>query len=282
MNTPKFAFFGTPKFAADILEGLALRGILPAVVITSPDKPQGRKLTLTPSEVKIRAKERNIPVLEPEKLDEHFSAEIKSFDCELFVLAAYGKIFPQEIIDIPKHGILVWHPSLLPKLRGASPMISAILTEEKTGVTIMAMDEKMDHGPIIAQKELEGIVWPPHIAELEKSLAEMGAELLAETIPAWVSGKIIATPQDHELATFCKKIKKEDGLIDPEGNAEQNYRKFCAFEKWPRTYFFKEVGGKNLRIIITDAALEDGKFVIKKVLPEGGREASWEEFQKRF
>lgn len=282
-HTPlKFAFFGTPQFAVGILDELEKAGFLPSLVVTAPDKPRGRKLVVTPPEVKVWAQKRNIPVLQPEKLDGTFDFRLSTFD--LFIVVAYGKIIPKEILALPRHGSLNVHPSLLPKFRGPSPILSSILLGEKPGVTIMLMDEQMDHGPIVAQKELEIKDFetnPPYGSELENDLARFGGRLLAEVVPAWISGKITSIPQDHSAATYCKKIQKEDGFLDLSDDGLKNFRKIRAFHAWPRTYFFSERQGKKIRVIVTDAELREGKLIIKKVLPEGQRETSYEEFLKR-
>jgi len=275
-NSLKFAFFGTPEFAVGILNELEKRGFLPSLVISAPDKPRGRKLIITPPETKVWATERNIPVLQPEKVGD-LKFEIENLKFDAFVVAAYGKIIPKKILDIPRLGTLNVHPSLLPRLRGASPLQSAILLEDKTGTTIMMVDEEMDHGDILAQEELKDISWPPRIDVLETVIQKQGGEMLADVLEKIAMGEIKAIPQEHEKATFTKKIEKEDGQIDPEGDPEINYRKFCAFLHWPRTYFFQN----EKRVIITEAELADGKFIIKKVLPEGRKEMSYEEFLKR-
>lgn len=271
----KFAFFGTPQFAVEILNELEKRGLLPSLVVAAPDKPRGRKLVITPPETKVWADARGIPVFQPETL-KNLESGILNQEFDVFVVAAYGKLIPKEVLDLPKLGTLNVHPSLLPRLRGASPIQSAILYEEKTGTTIMLVDEEMDHGDILAQEELSGIAWPPRADILESALVEQGGRMLAEVLPKFIRGEINPRPQEHHLATFTQKIKKEDGLIDLNGDPETNYRKFCAFLLWPRTYFFKEK-----RVIITDAEFTDGAFIVKKVLPEGGREILYSEFLKQ-
>lgn len=211
----KFVYFGTSEFAVDVLNKLREKGFVPSLIITTPDKPQGRKLALTPSPVKVWALEQKIQVLQPEKLDDDFISNLSSTTYDLFVVASYGKTIPKKVLGIPKHGTLNVHPSLLPHLRGASPIESAILgDDEVTGVTIMLMDEKMDHGPIVAQEIYESENWPPKASELEKELAELGGALLAEVIPDWMEGNIDAQEQDHNAATYTQKISKENALID--------------------------------------------------------------------
>ena len=190
---------------------------------------------------------------------------------DFFIVVSYEKTSPNEILDLPKLGTINIHPSLLPKYRGPSPIVSPVLNgDSQTGVTIIQIDEEMDHGPILAQEEIS-LKGDENIGDLEKSLALLGGELLIKIIPEFVAGKIKPIEQDHSKATFCKKIKKEDGLIDLNDEGVKNYNKFRAYATWPRTFLFRD--GK--RVIITDAVLEDGKFVIKKVIPEGGKEVDY-------
>lgn len=270
-----FAFFGTPDVSSETLEILKNNGYLPSLVITSPDKPQGRKMLLTSSSVKNWAMENNIPFLQPEKIDEDFTNKLSKENFDLFIVVAYGKILPEKFINIPKFGSINIHYSLLPKYRGASPVESAILNGEKeTGVSIQKMEYKMDSGPIIALEKTE-ILPDENSVELRKRLIKIGAHLLIKKLPDFINEKITLTKQDENDATYCKKIKKEDGLIDINTeNAENLYNKFRAYFKWPRIFFFKE----EKRIIIADAALENEKFVIKKVLPEGKKEIDYSIF----
>lgn len=275
-KNPNIAFFGTPHRAVIVLETLKQSGIVPKLIITQPDRPQGRKLVITPPAVKTWAQKEKIPFLQPENLeDQTFIQTLKEGNFDVFVVVAYGKILRQNILNIPKHGCLNLHASLLPKLRGSSPIETAILTDEKkTGVTIILMDNLMDHGPIVVEKEVELSSWPISLEELSKILLESGAELMAQTIPLWLDGKIKPLEQNHAEATTAKKIKKEDGLIDLSDDPYKNYLKFLAFREWPTTYFFLEKDKKKTRVIITDAMYENGLFVIKKVIPEGKKETS--------
>jgi methionyl-tRNA formyltransferase len=281
-----YVFFGTPDFSVILLDEMEKLGFTPSLVVTAPDKPQGRKMIITPPPVKIWAEARKIPVLQPEKLDANTTENIKEFSPELFVVAAYGKMIPRAILDIPKFGSLNWHPSLLPKQRGPSPMVSSLLSENKTGITIMVIDEEMDHGPIIEQKEL--VSWEndlndlPRLSELQEWSAKEGGRMLAEILPKHVRGETTAISQEHEKATYSKKLKKEDGLLDLNDPAEKNLRKIRAFDVWPRAYFFYNSHEKNIRTIVTDAEITEEKLAIKKVLPEGGKEISYEEFLRRF
>lgn len=277
-NEPKIVFWGTSLFSTGVLDALKKCGVIPDLMVTAPDKPKGRKLIITPPPVKIWAQEHNVPFLQPEKLDDALRSTLHDLRSTLFIVASYGKIIPKSILDIPKHGSLNVHPSLLPKLRGASPIQSAILTEEKTGVTIMLLDEKMDHGPIIAQEEVPIASWPPKESVLEKILADAGGKLLANIIPKWLEGKIEPKEQEHERATYTKKFTKEDGLIDLSSDPVANFRKILAFDVWPRAYFFAPRHGKKLRITVEDAELIENNLIIKKVIPEGKKEMRYEDF----
>ena len=276
---PRFAYFGTPLFATIILDELEKSGYVPAVIISAPDKPKGRKLLITPSEVKVWGESRNIPVLTPEKLrNKEFAEVLRSYQCDLFIVAAYGKIIPKEILEMPTYGVLNVHPSLLPKFRGPSPIESAILSKvDHTGVTIMKLDEELDHGDIVAQEEYHAEAWPPKGSALTIALAHQGGILLAKIIPLWMKEQH-SKAQDHTQATFTKKITKEDGLIDLSHDASLNYKKIRAFDEWPGAYFFTERNGKKIRVRIIDATLSDGVLKILRVVPEGKKEMSYEDF----
>ncbi len=284
MPTPRIAFFGTPNIAVSALSQLKEHGILPAVIITNPDAPQGRKMVLTPPPVKVWAEEQKMPVLQPHSLKTNDSvvAYLETHGINLIIVAAYGKIIPKSILDIPKHGTLNVHPSLLPKLRGASPIRSAILEDmRETGVTIMLLDEELDHGPILAQEvvDINKESWPLRGQELDTLLASRGGKLLAQVIPKWINGDITPVPQDHSLATFCTKISKTMGEINLTENPYQNLLKIRAFDGWPGTYFYTERNGTRIRVKILDAELSsDGSLKILRVIPEGKNEMAYEDF----
>jgi methionyl-tRNA formyltransferase len=280
-SIPKIVFFGSSLFSVIVLEKLKEAGFIPTCIVTAPDRPKGRKLILTPTEAKVWAKKNGIPILTPEKLDDAFCDSLKATDGDLFIVASYGKIIPQRVLDIPTHKTLNVHPSLLPLLRGATPLETAILENmHETGVTIMRMDAQMDNGPIVAQEKVHIANWPLSAEALGRLLGAVGGVILAKVIPDWVSGKINEIEQDHTKATFTKKISKEDGLIDLAGDAWKNYLKFHAHKDWPTSYFFTDVGGNNIRVIITDAEYADNVFVIKKVIPEGKKETLYSDFLK--
>lgn len=248
----KIAFMGTPEFGAIILEGLVKNDYKPILVVTTPNKPVGRKQILTPLPVKVIAEENKIPVLHPEKILEAES-EIKNSKPDLIITAAFGQILPNEILEIPKYGCLNVHPSLLPRYRGPSPIQAVILNDDKeTGVTIFLMDEKIDHGKIISTSKYQV---PNKITsqELSKELAKMGVKLLIETIPKWIEGKISPKAQDDSKATFTKIIKKEDGKISWKKSAEEIERQIRAFYPWPGSFTFWQRDDKKIRLKILKA-----------------------------
>jgi methionyl-tRNA formyltransferase len=274
-NNLQFVFFGTGDVSKETLDILKENGYIPSFIVTSPDRPQGRKMILTPPLVKVWAEENNILYIQPEKLDTEITEKLKSLNSDLFIVVAYGKIMSEEIIKVPRLGSINIHYSILPRWRGASPVESALLNGDKvTGITIQQMEYRMDTGPVIALEKLE-IGKDEKAQELRKRLIKAGGSLLVKMLPTILDGKLQPTVQEEEEATYCKKIKKEDGLVDiVKEDPEVLYNKFRAYAHWPRIFYFKE--GK--RIIISDASLEDGKFVIKKVIPEGKKEITWQEF----
>jgi methionyl-tRNA formyltransferase len=285
-----FAFFGSSQFSVTVLEELASMGLTPTYIVTTIDKPVGRKQTMTANVVKQWALENKIPCLSPLKLNAEFIAELtnqnKNLDssekCPVFLVASYGKIIPKAVIDLPSRKTLNIHPSLLPKYRGPSPLPSVILADEKvTGVTIMRIDEEMDHGPIIAKKEVTVNEWPTY-EEFEAMMAREGAHLFAEILPSWLDGSVKEHEQDHSVATYTKKITKEDGLIDLSSEDYSNFRKIQAYHEWPKAYFFINHQDRQIRVKVTEADFIEGKLVIKKVIPEGSKEISYSDFTRGY
>ncbi len=266
-----FVFFGGEPLSVPVLEKLYTNQIVPKVIVCNPDKPAGRNLEITPPPTKVWAVEHNIPTLQPEKLDGDFIKELKSHDCDFGVVVAYGKIIPKEIVNFTELGLINIHPSLLPIYRGPAPIVAPILNGDAvTGVTIIKIDEEMDHGPILAQERVD-LSDTEFVQDLEKTLAELGGELLVKTLENYSKGNLELKEQDHSKATYVKKMTKGDGELKLEDDALKNWRKFRAYHTWPRTFFFKD--GK--RVIITDASLENNNFTIKKVIPEGGKEIDY-------
>jgi methionyl-tRNA formyltransferase len=283
-----FVFWGTDDFSVNAIETLFENKIIPKLIITVPDKPAGRGQKTKSSSLKIWAEEKNkqnfkIEIWQPEKLDENFLEKIKTMGLDYFIVASYGKIIPENILLSAKLGAINIHPSLLPLYRGPSPIETSILEDrKKTGVTIILMDEKMDHGPILERRILNIKEWP-NKNDLEKQMAVMGAEMLVSLIPKWFKNDIVKKEQEHPDATFTKKIKKEDGLIEIKNlESRQTFLKIQALNPWPGAYFFIEHLNKKTRIKITKAEFVGGKTLIKKVIPEGKKEMTFEDFKKGF
>lgn len=235
----RVVFFGTPDFVIPVLELLYESENLLGVV-TQPDKPRGRGLKPLPSPVKSWALSKGLPVFEPQKLrDEKFLRILRELNLDLIVVFAYGKILPKEVLEIPKAGCWNIHLSLLPRHRGASPVQWAILEGDKvTGVTIMLMDEGMDTGPILLQKEL-AIEEADTTSTLLPKLVELSVSALKETLNLYKEGRLSPRPQPEEGISFAPLIRKEDGYTDFNESADRVVRKLKAFVPWPGvfTYF---------------------------------------------
>ncbi len=281
-NGHKIAFLGTTEFSVIALDELKERGFKPSLIITTEDTTKNRGLVLTPPAVKTWAEKENIPYIQPTSLKgPEIVEEIKKYftsQPELFVVFSYGKIIPQSVLDIPKLGTINLHPSLLPKLRGPSPIKSALLYENETGISIIRVDSEMDHGPILAQEKIEVPEWPPYENELENKLAHEGGKKLADVMTKVFDGTAEETEQNHSLATFSKMIEKADGEINLNDEPDMNLRKIRAYHVWPGAYYFENEGENKKRIIIKRARIEDGKLVIERVVPEGKKEMDYKDY----
>ncbi|MBI5470230.1 methionyl-tRNA formyltransferase [Candidatus Kaiserbacteria bacterium] len=284
MSDIPFVFFGAGHIAEMALEEMSVHDLTPSLIVTAPDAPAGRGRVLTPSPVAAWAAARNIETLKPKRLDLEFLKKLEARSSALapvFVVIDYGAILPKDLLTIPSRGVLNMHPSLLPRLRGPSPIRSAILhNERETGVSVMLVDEELDHGPILAQKKVQVEDWPPHGPELDALMAREGGKLLAEILPHWIVGEIEAREQNHDLATYCEKFEKSDGLLDLSGDAQENLRKIYAFEGWPGTYTFFERNQKRIRVQILDAHTEGTKLILDRVKPEGRSEMSYTDLKR--
>ncbi|MGA9777565.1 MAG: methionyl-tRNA formyltransferase [Limisphaerales bacterium] len=241
----KIVFMGTAELSCASLEALARDQQFPvAAVVTQPDRPKGRELKLQPSPVKALAQKFKLPILQPVKArDEKFIAELRGLAPGLIVVVAYGQILPQDILDLPRHGCLNVHTSLLPKYRGAAPIQWAIANgDAEAGVTLMKMDAGLDTGPIVAQRHTP-IQPTDDSATLHDRLARLGAELLMEAIPDYVAGKIQPRPQPVDGVSHAPKIKKEDGRIDWQLPAQTIVNRLRAFTPWPGAYTFLRSAG---------------------------------------
>lgn len=295
-------FMGTAELSCASLEKLAGSPEFSIVaVVTQPDKPRGRELKRTPPPVKVLAQKLKLPVLQPPKArDEAFLRQLRELEPDLVVVVAYGQILPQAILDTPRHGCLNVHTSLLPKYRGAAPIQWAIAEgERETGVTIMKMDAGLDTGPILSMRRTP-ILPTDDSGDLHNRLAQLGAELLVETIPGYVAGKIPPQPQPAEGATYATKIKKEDGRMDWNLPAAKIWNRIRAFTPWPGAFTHLAEGPKPQLLKIWRAEIVEksgapgavlfadkagiavgcgqGALRILELQREGGRRLSAEQF----
>lgn len=237
--TTRLVFFGTSSFAVPVLEALVRAGLRPVLVVTTPDAPVGRKQILSPSPIKAKALELGLEIIQPKTLkDPEVLAKISTAKPDVGVLTAYGKIVPKVLIDAFSKGILNIHPSLLPRWRGPAPIQATILAgDEITGVTIILMDEEVDHGKILAQQELEIRNWKLENYEtLHDKLAKLGAEMITEVLPQWMTGRLSPVLQEHTKATFCKKFTREHAKIDWSKSAQEIERMVRALNPEPGTW----------------------------------------------
>lgn len=265
----KYIFWGSPKFAEIVLKKLIDSDFPPIAIVCNPDKPVGRKKVITPPLTKILGKENQIEVFQPEKIDNVFFEKIKNINADFFIVAAYAKIIPQTIIDLPPMGVIGVHPSLLPQYRGASPIQSVLLNNEKeSGVCLYKIDEKMDHGPILTYQKIE-IRKEQNYIGLEEELAILAGNMLVEILPSFIKNKTNTTEQDHKNATFTKKFITEDGFVDlDKDNSNIIFRKIKALNPDPGVYTF--INSKRVKLI--EATDKENEVIINKIIPEGRKE----------
>ncbi len=246
----KILFFGTQEWSAEVLRHLIADDFFEIVhVVTQPDQPVGRKHVLTASPVKHVAMNASISILQPTDLkDPMFLRIIKDADAELAVIIAYGRIVPAELLSMTKCGFVNVHPSLLPKWRGPSPIQAAIAAgDEKTGISIMLIDAKMDHGPLLSQTEFS-LSQDSSFTNVMENVNQKAPQFLIQTIKDFVSNKITPQPQDHSLATYCKLLKRDDGRIDWNRSAAEIERMVRAYEPWPGSWTMAMLDGRPMRL----------------------------------
>ncbi|MCB9802637.1 methionyl-tRNA formyltransferase [Candidatus Nomurabacteria bacterium] len=256
----KIIFWGTPDFSLASLKALDQLKLVSAVV-TQADKPAGRGKKIQISPVKQYALEHDLFIFQPEEFDERFINELKQFLPATFVVVAYGKIIPQNILDLSEKPALNIHPSRLPILRGPSPIQTALLEGfSSTAVSLMQIDQKMDHGPILGQIEAK-IEAEDDYLSLSQKLAGLGAELLAKNILDYLAGNSEPQIQDDDSATICKLIKKEDGKISWQKPAEDILNQIRAFVAWPGSF----TKLKGLEFKIQKAKISDQKLAPEEI-----------------
>lgn len=249
-------FCGTPLFAVPTLEKLAEAGYRVHLVVTQPDRPKGRGLELVASPVRQSALKLNLAITQPERIksNEEFRGQLAAIKPDAIIVVGYGRIIPQWMLDLPPLGNINLHASLLPKYRGAAPIQWAIASGETvTGNTTMRLDAGLDTGDILLQQEMS--IAPDDTAEtLAPRLADMGADLVLETLRGLEAGTIRPRPQDHSQATLARILKKEDGLIDFSKSAREILNRLRGFQPWPGAY--TKFRGKNLQILKTHPAAQ--------------------------
>lgn len=251
----RVVFMGTPDFAVPCLQKLIDLGHEVTGVFTQPDKPQGRKMILTPPPVKVLAEENGIKVYQPSKMRDGTALEmLKEADPELCIVVAYGKILPKEILEYPKYGCINIHASLLPKLRGAAPIQWSIINGfDKTGVTSMQMDEGLDTGDMLIMRDIE-IAENMTAGELHDELSSLGAAVLEETLDALLRNELRPEKQNHDEFTYAPMLSKELSPIDWNLSAREVHNKIRGLSPWPSAN--AKLSGKTVKIhksILTDA-----------------------------
>ena len=262
----KVVFWGSPDFAVESLKAVINSKHKVIGVITQPDKPRGRGKKIIPTPVKKTAMDYNIPVFQPDKLKNNmeFIDSLKRLNPDIFVVVAYGKILPKEIIELPKFKTINVHASLLPEYRGSAPIHRAIMDgKDKTGVCIMEIVEELDAGDVFACKETE-IKDTDDIITLHDRLARLGAELLINVLNKIEEGKIDKVPQEHSKSTYARPIKKEEGKIDWSKSARNIFNQVRALKIWPKC--FSKLRDKTIKILDTEILDENSAGKIGEIV----------------
>lgn len=289
-------FMGSPEFALPTLQALAKKLTLVGV-ITQPDRPAGRGRQLTPPPVKVLAQSLGLEIIQPEKMRQPEAlAQLQAWAPDLIVVAAFGQILRQNVLDLPRYGCINVHASLLPRWRGAAPIQACILNGDSvTGVTIMRLDAGIDTGPTLGQREV--VIQPLDTAgTLAPRLADVGAQLLMDVLPEYLAGKITPQPQDNNLATYASMLKKEEGLLDFNFPAQALANRVRAFNPWPGAFIAWQDLPLKIHLAHTAAGTQahpgqravlenlpavraaDGWLVIDQLQPAGKRTMSGRDF----
>lgn len=270
-GTPEIrvVFMGTPDFAATVLDSLIKKSYNIVAVYTQPDKAVGRKQEIQTSPVKDMALAHSLPIEQPVKFDEQTIETLAAYKPDIIIVTAYGKLLPKAVLDMPGFGCVNIHPSLLPELRGPSPIQNTLIRgDKKTGITLMLLNERMDAGDILAQTTTP-IQDDETFPELSKRLAIESANFLLETLPLWIERKITPQKQDEEKATLCQLIEREDGHVLWTESAETIYNAFRALYPWPGIYgFWKQQDNSLSRIKFTKISHQKNNSEAKRQLGE--------------
>jgi len=263
----RLVFMGSPEFALPVLRVLAQSYDVIGVV-TQPDRASGRGRELKPPAVKTLALELGLPMIQPEKLREPSAIQqLRVWNPEIILVAAFGQILREDVLGLPPYGCINVHASLLPRWRGAAPINAAILAgDEETGVTIMKMDAGLDTGSILTQKSIR-LTQDDTAGSVAKALSRLGAELLIETLPDYISGKLTPRPQPEEGVTYAPLLKKEDGLLDFSRPAVELERRVRAMDPWPGTWFDWE--GRLLKVTLASVHEAKGRRIGSRFIVAG-------------
>lgn len=286
LNQLSVVLYGTGPLAESLLVTLIEGGLTPKLVVTKPDSKVGRLQTLQSPNIKHLADLYHIPVIQPLTLKGEIPKELSENEFDVGIVASYGMILPDCILDLPNLGTLNVHPSLLPHYRGPTPIESAILAgESHLSVSIMFLDEQVDHGPILIQRSYPDFTeLPDGTSEVFEKLAGVrgGVLLLSEVLLPFTRGSLVAEEQEHTKATFTKKFNKTDGLVSLDDDIRKIHRIWRACSPWPGCYFIHNHKGKDLRVKITQMEYQDGNISIKKLIPEGKSEMDYESFKNGY
>ena len=295
--SPKVIFMGSPEFALPCLSGLAAaRNYQVVGVVTQPDRASGRGRELNSPPVKKLALELNLPIIQPEKLREpEAMQQLQAWKPDLIVVAAFGQILQKDILDLPRYGCINVHASLLPRWRGAAPINAAILAgDEETGVTIMQMDLGLDTGPMLAKRSIR-LTRDDTAGSVFEALSTLGADLLLDTLPDYLSGKLTPQPQPEEGVTYAPMMKKEDGKLDFNSDVNELERRVRAFNPWPgafmdfdgvtlkihRTHVEAGIASVGKRLIVQNqpaVGARGGLLILDEVQPAGKKSMSGKSF----
>jgi len=277
-SLPPFAFFGTPKVARDTLTFLSEVGIEPSVILTNAPAPKGRGRIVTQTQVAEFAHTHYLPIFTPPTLTPEHIKEICSYNCAFAIVVAYGKIFPETLIQSFPLGVINVHYSLLPKYRGASPVETALVNgETTTGVSLQYMKKALDDGDIIASVQVP-IAQTDTSRELFEKLIRAGAILLRDNLPTISAGTATMAVQDANMATYAPKIQKEAGCLSEHDDALASWNKYRAYSERPGVYFYAVRDGKRIRVKVRGATYAHGVFTITRVTPEGKSEQAYDDF----
>ena len=282
----KVVVLGTGPLAENLLITLCEGGLVPKMLITKPDSKSGRGHVLSEPTIKVLARTLNIKCLQPENLSK-IPEEVLVEDFDLFIVASYGKIIPDNFLEIPAFGTINIHPSLLPKYRGPTPIETSLLNgDEELGISIMFLDSEIDHGPILLQRSFDDLrELPTGTTELFERLAGVygGSLLLTEVLIPFTQGSLVALEQNHSKATFTRKFKKSDGQISLDDDIYRILKVFRACSPWPGCYFIHNTKNGEIRVKITDMQIDKtGLPYISKVIPQGKKEMDFESFRNGY